>query len=160
MQINLDNFLSERSNALDVIETISTRISGTSALKCKAKTALSAYINDVILGVMIPVTRMAMSYLSTEVSCYVFEMYDYDNDEHAVIQEDFLNTLNEKLNSLGTDVLDILGGCKTVAGNVSDIMALDLKSADTMGDDYIGGLMSEGVELRHGWWTSWRNAIL
>ena len=138
MQINLDSFLSECSNALDVIETISTRISGTGALKCKAKTALSAYINDVILGVMIPVTRMAMSYLSTEVSCYVFEMYDYDNDEHAVIQEDFLNALNEKLNSLGTDVLDILGGCKTVAGNVSDIMALDLKSADNMGDAYAG----------------------
>ena len=37
MQINLDNFLSECSNALDVIETISTRISGIGALKCKEK---------------------------------------------------------------------------------------------------------------------------
>ena len=54
----------------------------------QGKTALSAYINDVILGVMIPVTRMAMSYLSTEVSCYVFEMYDYNNDERVVIQHE------------------------------------------------------------------------
>lgn len=138
MQIKLDNFLAECAETLDIMETVLLRIAGTGSLKCKAKTALSAYINDVILGVMIPATKAAMGYLSTEVSCYVFEMYDYDNDEHAIIQEDFLNALNEKLSSLGTDVLDILGCCKTVAGNVSDIMALDLKSADNMGDAYAG----------------------
>ena len=138
MQLNLDNLLSKCLESLDIIETVLARISGTGSLQCKAKTALSAYINDVILGVMIPVTKTAISYLSTEVSCYVFEMYGYDNDEHAVIQEDFLNALNEKLNSLGTDVLDILGNCRTVAGDVSDILSLDLKSTDDMSDAYAG----------------------
>ena len=138
MQLNLDNLLSKCSESLDIIETVLARISGTGSLQCKAKTALSAYINDVILGVMIPVTKTAISYLSTEVSCYVFEMYGYDNDEHAIIQEDFLNALNEKLNSLGTDALDILGNCRTVAGDVSDILSLDLKSTDDMSDAYAG----------------------
>lgn len=144
MQLKADTIMQECLLALDTAEEILNMIKETEAVKCKAKNALNAYIDDVIINKMIAVTREAIQWYVLEQSCYIYEMYEHDDSETAIIEEETLEGIMDGLAEHYGVTEENIEGCRAVADGVSDIISLHAKTPDDMWDGYAG--LKERVE--------------
>lgn len=144
MQLKADTIMQECLLALDTAEEILNMIKETEAVKCKAKNVLNAYIDDVIINKMIAVTREAIQWYVLEQSCYIYEMYEHDDSETAIIEEETLEGILGGLAEHYGITEENIEGCRAVADGVSDIISLHAKTPDDMWDGYAG--LKERVE--------------
>lgn len=70
MQLKSEAIIQECLLTLDTVEDVLNKIKTTEAVKCKAKNALNAYMDDVIINKMIAVTREAIQWYVWEQTCY------------------------------------------------------------------------------------------
>ncbi len=78
-----------------------------------------------------------------EQTCYIYEMYEHDDSETAVIEESLEGILSGLAEHYGVTEKNI-EGCRAVADGVSDIKSLNAKILDDMGNRYAG--LKERVE--------------
>lgn len=97
MQLKSEAIIQECLLTLDTVEDVLNKIKTTEAVKCKAKNALNAYMDDVIINRMIAVTREAIQWYVWEQTCYIYEMYEHDDCETAIIEEEHLEDTKSAL---------------------------------------------------------------
>lgn len=147
MNLKAGAVIQECSNALETAETILNHIKESEAVKCRAKDSLNAYMDDVIINRMISATREAVQWYVLEQSCYVFEMYDHDDNEGSIIEEDHLGDIISGLEEHYGAAEENIEGYRSVADGVSDIISLYTKEPDDMGNAY-AGLKEKAEETR------------
>ena len=101
-------------------------------------------MDDVIINRMISITREAIQWYMLEQVCYIFEMYEHDDNERSIIEEESLEGIISGLTEHYGVTEENIEGYRTVADGVSDIISLYTKSPDDMGNAYAG--LKEKVE--------------
>lgn len=144
MQLKSEVIMQKCLLALETAEDVLNKIKTTEAVKCRAKNALNAYIDDVIINRMIAVTREAIQWYVLEQSCYIYEMYEHDDSETAIIEEETLEGILGGLAEHYGVTEENIEGYRAVADGVSDIISLHAKTPDDMWDGYAG--LKERVE--------------
>ncbi len=144
MQLKSEAIIQECLLALDTVEEVLNKIKTTEAVKCKAKNALNAYMDDVIINRMIAVTREAIQWYVWEQTCYIYEMYEHDDSETAIIEEEHLEDTKSALEEHYRYTEENIEGYRAVVDGISDIISLHAKTPDDMGNGYAG--LKERVE--------------
>ncbi len=144
MQLKSEAIIQECLLTLDTVEEVLNKIKTTEAVKCKAKNALNAYMDDVIINKMIAVTREAIQWYVWEQNCYIYEMYEHDDSETAVIEEEHLEDTKSALEEHYRYTEENIEGYRAVVDGISDIISLHAKTPDDMGNGYAG--LKERVE--------------
>ncbi len=144
MQLKSEAIIQECLLTLDTAEEVLNKIKTTEAVKCKAKNALNAYMDDVIINRMIAVTREAIQWYVWEQTCYIYEMYEHDDSETAIIEEEHLEDTKSALEEHYRYTEENIEGYRAVVDGISDIISLHAKTPDDMGNGYAG--LKERVE--------------
>ncbi len=144
MQLKSEAIIQECLLALDTAEEVLNKIKTTEAVKCKAKNALNAYMDDVIINRMIAVTREAIQWYVWEQTCYIYEMYEHDDSETAIIEEEHLEDTKSALEEHYRYTEENIEGYRAVVDGISDIKSLYAKTPDDMGNGYAG--LKERIE--------------
>ncbi len=144
MQLKSEAIIQECLLTLDTVEDVLNKIKTTEAVKCKAKNALNAYMDDVIINRMIAVTREAIQWYVWEQTCYIYEMYEHDDCETAIIEEEHLEDTKSALEEHYRYTEENIEGYRAVVDGISDIISLHAKTPDDMGNGYAG--LKERIE--------------
>ncbi len=144
MQLKSEAIIQECLQTLDTAEEVLNKIKTTEAVKCKAKNALNAYMDDVIINRMIAATREAIQWYVWEQNCYIYEMYEHDDCETAIIEEEHLEDTKSALEEHYRYTEENIEGYRAVVDGISDIISLHAKTPDDMGNGYAG--LKERVE--------------
>ncbi len=144
MQLKSEAIIQECLLTLDTVEDVLNKIKTTEAVKCKAKNALNAYMDDVIINRMIAATREAIQWYVWEQNCYIYEMYEHDDCETAIIEEEHLEDTKSALEEHYRYTEENIEGYRAVVDGISDIISLHARTPDDMGNGYAG--LKERVE--------------
>lgn len=102
------------------------------SINCKAARSVKAYVKDVHISAVSPYILNAIDVVRTITTEYFYEMYEIDNGEDSVIQEEHLENLEGKLYGLKNKACEILFELEKYAEAISDIMDVTTKSAEEL----------------------------
>ncbi|MBQ9935243.1 MAG: hypothetical protein IJO70_05275 [Lachnospiraceae bacterium] len=128
----LDELLNELETDAKNLTILSEYMYDSCSINCKAARSVKAYIKDVHISAISPYILNAIDVVRTITTEYFYEMYEIDNGEDSVIQEEHLENLEGKLYGLKNKACEILFELEKYAEAISDIMDVTTKNAEEL----------------------------
>lgn len=115
---------------LEAINAVMTEMIQGDDFTGKGAESIKAYLSDVHIY-LIGMIAMINLELKSRLILYVDGFYNYDDSFMANLNEDSMNDLRDRLNSVNTDIVDAHSSYSEILQSISDLFSESLPSSDT-----------------------------